>query len=158
MAARHLVERYIPGREIRAGVLDTGDGPRLLPVLEYHVTQEHPIRVRSDKVDVDDTGAVTRRSWDMPSLKTSCPAHLSPETLAEVSAMVLAMHTALGARDYSLYDLRIDGETGKPYLLEACSFWTFAPISIVSRMVVADGLDLETVVRAVFEQAGAAGG
>ena len=148
-----IVEDYIPGREIRAGVLDADGEVRMLPLLEYHMTADHPIRVRADKVDVDETGHVTRRSWDVPSLETSCAPDTAADVAGAIAAMVLKMHAALGARDYSLYDIRVDERTNEPFLLEACSFWTFAPMSIVSRMVVAEGADLEDVTRAVFEQA-----
>ncbi len=150
-----LVETYVPGREIRVGVLDVEGRARVLPALEYHVTPDHPIRVRSDKVDVTADGTVTRQSWDAPSLETSCPARIDPATLAGIEGMVLAMHDILGGRDYSLYDLRLHARTGEPYLLEACSFWTFAPMSVLSRMVAAEGADLAQVAEAVFRQTAA---
>lgn len=150
-----LVETYIPGREIRVGVLDLGGRPRVLPVLEYHVTPDHPIRLSDDKVRVDGTGTVTRESWEKPSLRTSCPADLPSRTLSRVTDMALAMHDTLGARDYSLYDMRLSEDGDRPHLLEACSFWTFAPMSILSRMTGEAGWALEDVARAVFEQAAA---
>lgn len=150
-----LVEGYIPGREIRIGVLDVGSDRRVLPVLEYHVTPEHPIRVRADKVDVDDAGTVTKRSWEVPSLRTSCPADVGPASMSELETMALRMHDALGARDYSLFDIRIETGTNRPYLLEACSFWTFAPMSIISRMLEAAGDDLTAATERVFRHAAA---
>ncbi len=156
--AAALVEAYIPGREIRVGLLEGPSGLRMLPILEYHVTPEHPIRVRADKVDVDESGAVTRRSWDMPSLATSCPAEIGAETMAEIEGMVRRMHEALGARDYSLFDLRLESGTDRPFLLEACSFWTFAPMSVISRMLRAEGTDLEEASAAIFRRAAARDG
>ncbi|UWR21611.1 hypothetical protein [Sulfitobacter sp. S190] len=150
-----LVEQYVPGREIRVGVLDINGEARVLPILEYHVSEAHPIRRREDKVDISEDGSVTRKTWEAPPLETSCPATLGTDLLEQVSACALEMHSALGSRDYSLFDMRIDTASGAPYLLEACSFWTFAPISILSRMVEAAGLDLKDVTRQVFEQAAA---
>lgn len=146
-----LAEAYIPGREVRVGVLDAGEGPRVLPVLEYHVTEDHPIRERADKVAVED-GAVTMASWERPSLDTSLPADLPGPTKDALAEAALAMHAALGCRDYSLYDFRIDGD-GTPWLLEACSFWTFTPISVISRMLAAEGIALEDAAAQVWAQA-----
>ena len=148
-----LAEAYVPGREVRAGVLDDG-ALRLLPVLEYHVTPERPIRLREDKVHVSEAGQVTTRSWDRPSLPTSCPADLPSETLAALERSAFAMHRALGCRDYSLYDFRVDPD-GRPWLLEACIFWTFTPFSIVSRMLAAEGTELERAALSVWSRAAA---
>lgn len=148
-----IIEQFVPGREIRVGVLELDAAPRVLPALEYHVSAAHPIRRREDKVDLDESGAVTRRSWEAPSLDTSCPAPLADPLALEVAEMALKMHDALGCRDYALFDFRVHAETQKPYLLEACSFWTFAPISILSRMVEAAGMDLEETITRLFRQA-----
>ncbi|MEM9795827.1 MAG: D-alanine--D-alanine ligase [Pseudomonadota bacterium] len=148
-----LAEEYIPGREVRVGVIDDGRGPRVLPILEYHVTAERPIRQRADKVDLDEDGAVTMKAWQEPSLDTSCPADLSPNLRAELARFALAMHDALNCRDYSLYDFRIHAGTGAAYLLEACIFWTFTPISVISRMLAAEGTDLETAALRMWRRA-----
>ncbi|KIT17265.1 D-alanine--D-alanine ligase family protein [Jannaschia aquimarina] len=147
-----LVEDYVPGREVRVGVIEDHGAPRVLPILEYHVTPDRPIRERSDKVVVDATGAVTTKSWEQPSLRTSCPAHLAALTRDDLHHAAIAMHAALGARDYSLFDFRID-EAGKPWLLEACIFWTFSQISVITRMLEAEGSDLARTSMAVWANA-----
>merc|ERR1719310_723941 len=60
---------------------------------------------------------------------------LSAATIAKLDAAVVAGHAALASRDYSLFDFRIHEETGEPYIIEACSFWTFTPISAISLML-----------------------
>ncbi len=52
-------------------------------------------------------------------------------------------HVALGCRDYSLYDFRVHTDTNEPHLLEAGLFWFFGKISMISRMILADGQSLE---------------
>ncbi|QUJ77561.1 hypothetical protein KDD17_06195 [Sulfitobacter albidus] len=150
-----LIEAFVPGREVRVGVLELEARPQVLPILEYHVSDAHPIRRREDKVDVDSSGAITKRSWDAPSLETTCPAPLDDALREELSQMALTLHAALGCRDYALFDFRIHADTGTPYLLEACSFWTFAPISILSRMVTAAGMDLEETIARLYTRAAA---
>lgn len=148
---RAMVETYVPGREVRVGVI-ADPVPRVLPVLEYHVTPDHPIRVRADKVATDVAGAVTTASWDRPSLPTTCPARLADVPRAAVERAALAMHDALGARDYSLFDLRIDA-AGRPWLLEACIFWSFARFSVLTRMVEAEGGTLDDAALRLWRQA-----
>jgi D-alanine-D-alanine ligase len=146
-----LAEAYVPGREVRVGVLDGAAGPRVLPILEYHVTEDHPIRLPADKVAVEG-GTVTTAAWERPSLDVSLPADVPDRTQAALEAAALAMHGALGCRDYSLYDFRIDA-AGAPWLLEACSFWTFTPYSVISRMLAAEGRVLEDAALEVWRHA-----
>ncbi|WGH78384.1 D-alanine--D-alanine ligase family protein [Jannaschia ovalis] len=149
-----LAEAFIPGREVRVGVIED-PVPRVLPVLEYHVSDAHPIRERADKVALDEGGAVTMGAWERPSLATTCPAELAPGLHGALAEAALTMHAALGSRDYSLFDFRIHAETGQPYLLEACSFWTFTPVSVISRMLEAEGSDLEAVALRIWARAAA---
>ena len=139
-SASAMAETFIPGREVRVGVI-ADPVPRVLPILEYHVTEDRPVRVRADKVATDARGAVTTGSWDRPSMDTTCPAALPPATRDALHRAALAMHDALGSRDYSLYDFRID-EGGDPWLLEACIFWSFSRFSVLTRMLNAEGGDL----------------
>jgi len=55
-------------------------------------------------------------------------------------------HKALGCRDYSLYDVRIDPQ-GEPYFLEACLYCSFAPKSVIIAMSSGKG----NTQQAVFE-------
>ncbi|WP_298433080.1 hypothetical protein [uncultured Jannaschia sp.] len=152
--ATALIEAYIPGREVRVGVIEDPT-PRVLPILEYHVTPDHPIRERADKVALDETGTVTMGAWEHPTLDTSCPAALAADTHAQLCDAAQTMHAALGGRDYSLFDFRIHADTGVPYLLEACSFWTFTPVSVISRMLAAEGSDLTDAALAMWRRAAA---
>merc|ERR1712151_312596 len=83
-----LCERFIPlGREIRCAVLEQDDGTlELLPCLEYFLTDDHPIRASNDKLVTDSRGV--------------------PTTVTK--QLCVRSHKALGCRDYSLYDVRVD--------------------------------------------------
>ena len=50
-------------------------------------------------------------------------------------------HRALGCRDYSLFDFRID-PSGEPWFLEAGLYCSYAPSSVVATMASAAGVDL----------------
>ena len=143
---RVLVERFVElGREVRCGVLETDsaeDGLRCLPLEEYAVDPvSKPIRPHADKLARDpggDLGLVaktTDRAWIVPT-----PDPVDPVTQAVWDAARTA-HRALGCRDYSLFDFRIDPE-GRPWFLEAGLYCSFARTSVVAVMAEADGIPL----------------
>lgn len=139
-----LVEDYIPGRELRVGVLERGGKLCVLPMIEYLVTEEHPIRTVRDKLELQSDGMPGKQP-EKPAAKPMCPANVTPELFEKLADAAKHAHVALGCRDYSLYDFRVHAETNEPYLLEAGLFWSFGKISMISRMLLANGECLEDV-------------
>ncbi|MDY6805474.1 MAG: D-alanine--D-alanine ligase [Cyanobacteriota bacterium] len=139
-----LVEDYIPGRELRVGVVERGGKLSVLPAIEYLVSQEHPIRTVDDKLELTSEGMPSSQP-KKPAAKVVCPADVEPELFEKLASAAKRSHIALGSRDYSLYDFRVHAETNEPYLLEAGLFWSFGKISMISRMLEADGQSLEDV-------------
>ncbi|MGF1491266.1 MAG: D-alanine--D-alanine ligase [Microcoleaceae cyanobacterium] len=139
-----LVEDYIPGREIRVGVLERAGELQVLPMAEYLFPGDNPIRTVSDKLELRADGTPIQQCRETKG-KTACPAQVTPELSEKLSTAAKQAHIALGCRDFSLYDFRVHAETGEPYLLEAGLFWCFGRISIISHMLTADGQNLEEV-------------
>jgi len=139
-----LCERYIPlGREVRCAVLENKDGSlELLPCLEYFLNESNPIRASKDKLVTDERG--------VPITVTTggrkCPADIDETLRGKLEHLCVQSHRALGCKDYSLYDVRIDPE-GEPYFLEACLYCSFAPKSVIIAMSVGGG----NTQQAVFE-------
>ena len=114
-----LCEAFVPpGREIRFAVLETGEvdangTPKLvaLPGVEYFMSEEKPIRTSNDKLTADKSGKLT---FSKPA--RACPANIDPTLQAKLVDAATKAHFALGCRDYSLYDFRIDPE-GNPFFL-----------------------------------------
>ncbi len=135
-----LVERYIEaGREVRCGVVEQGGSLRALPLEEYRVDAgSHPIRVRADKLqrgqgDTLVLGAKKpRESWIVER---------GDPVTAKVQTAAIACHRALGMRQYSLFDFRID-PAGTPWFLEAGPYCSFSPDSVIVKMMEADGVSL----------------
>merc|ERR1712151_97689 len=71
---------------------------------------------------------------------------VSTELQREVEAMVRAAHEALGCRGYSIFDIRVDRVSGRPFIIECCAFWSFSPISILSGMLQSAGIDYKRVI------------
>ena len=92
----YIVEQFIRGRELTVGVLDQGDGPFPLPVIEIEVDPDRAFDYEGKYL-----GQGTREI---------CPAVI-PEALAqEAQQAALAAHLALGCEGYSRSDFVAAGE------------------------------------------------
>ena len=147
-----LVEDYIPGRELRVGVIERGDHLYVPSMIEYLFPEDYTIRTIHDKLDLQADGTPQKQP-EQPTAKPQCPAQVTPELREKLADAAKKAHIALGCRDYSLFDFRVHEETGEPYLLEAGLFWSFGEISMISRMLLADGEVLEDVVSEVWRSA-----
>lgn len=110
-----LVEEYIDGREIHCAIL--GDKP--LPLYEMQFkggTDEHgkPLpRIITYRAKWDPY------SRDHHSVEGVCPVpDLEPETVKNIEDVALRAYRALNCRDYARVDMRLDPQTGEPYILE----------------------------------------
>lgn len=145
-----VVEEYIPGREIRVGVVEIDGKPHALMPMEYHVSEERPIRTLRDKLDVSDDGDISESRWEQPTIPSTCPAEVEPKIYQKMSHAALALHGSLSSRDFSLYDFRVNSD-GDAFLLESCPFWSFSSRSILSMMIKADSsLDLDGIIRSIW--------
>jgi len=144
-----LCERFVElGREVRVSVLECEDGSlEMLPVLEYFLTEEHPIRAANDKL-VTDTRGVPKT---VTSGNRQCPAEVDEKLMAKLKDLCVRSHKALGCRDYSLYDVRVD-PNGEPYFLEACLYCSFAPKSVIVGMCVAKDISHQKVFERMVER------
>ncbi len=151
-----LVEEYVElGREVRCGVLEV-DGELVgLPLEEYAVDREtKPVRGYADKLRRDD-GAEGATGGLALVAKTADHAWIvdpADPLTARVHEAAYAAHRALGCRDYSLFDFRIDAD-GAPWFLEAGPYCSYARTSVVAVMAAAAGTTLPDLFRAGIDQA-----
>ncbi len=138
-----LVERYIPlGREVRCGVVDLDAGLTCLPLEEYRVdSRTKPIRDEADKLarDADGELGLVAKGADYAGI-----VDVDDPVTAAVWEAARRCHVALGCRQYSLFDFRVDPD-GTPWFLEASLYWSFARQSVLSAMAAASGLALADV-------------
>lgn len=148
---RVLVEDYVElGREVRCGVLARGDELVCLPLEEYAVdSATNPIRGYADKLGRGGGGDLELRAKNTASAWTVDTA--DPLT-ARVHAAARACHTALGCRDHSLFDFRVD-PSGRPWFLEAGLYCSFARQSVITMMAAAAGIGLDDLFATAVEQA-----
>lgn len=146
-----LVEKFIElGREVRCGIIVKAGELVCLPLEEYALNAETmPIRSYADKLKQNDDGSLgyaakdSTKSW---IVDTSDPA------TERVWDMARKCHIALGCRDYSLFDFRIDPQ-GKPWFLEAGLYCSFAQKSVLSAMTKASGTSLDTFFESMLQNA-----
>ncbi|WP_428391129.1 D-alanine--D-alanine ligase family protein [Lichenicoccus sp.] len=146
-----IVEDYIElGREVRCGVLERNGARHCLPLEEYFVdTAERPIRQRSDKLKRDAHGMLSlaakapRESWIVDD---------DDPIVATVHAAARRCHVALGCRQYSLFDFRVD-RAGRVWFLEAGLYCSFSPQSVITTMAAAAGIGLRQLFDSVVAEA-----
>lgn len=145
-----LCERYIPlGREIRCAVLEQADGSlELLPCLEYFLTEKSPIRGAGDKLVTDSRGVPVT----VTTGGRKCPADVDDVLRAKLEHLCVQSHRALGCRDYSLYDVRVDPQ-GNPFFLEACLYCSFAPKSVIVGMCGGRGQEQQEIFEMLVNRA-----
>jgi D-alanine-D-alanine ligase len=108
-----LIEEFLPGREFTVAILGTGRAARALPVVEIRF-EALPAGARPIY------GFEAKWIWDTvekPLEIYECPARLSAALEAAVVGEALAAHQALGCRDWSRVDVRLDAE-GAPHVME----------------------------------------
>jgi D-alanine-D-alanine ligase len=130
---RVIVDEYIAGREVRVACIEEADGSlTVLPKLEYFLDD---IRTSAHKLGTDKSGRLSKTAIQDAKRDgdRACPADLSPELHARMDSMIIAAHKAMKCRHYSLFDLRIDVDE-QPYILEACFFCSFSPLSVIPSM------------------------
>lgn len=139
--ATALVERFIAGDEVAVPVLDLGEGPRALPV----------VQIRADGGVYDYSARYTAGTTAF-----EVPARLPAPLLAECGRVAVAAHEALGLRDLSRSDLIVDAE-GTVWFLEVNVAPGFTETSTVPLAIAAEGLDLGKVCAGLVAAATARG-
>jgi D-alanine-D-alanine ligase len=108
-----LVEEFLPGREFTVAIMGNGRAARALPVVEILFDA-----LPSGALPI--YGYEAKWVWDRPEQPLeiyACPARISKELEAAVVGEALAAHHALGCRDWSRVDVRLDAD-GAPHVLE----------------------------------------
>ena len=108
-----LIEEFLTGREFTVAILGNGAEARALPVVEINFDE-----LPAGAVPI--YGYEAKWVWDQPENPLeiySCPATLDPALESAIVGEALAAHRALGCRDWSRVDVRLDSD-GAPHVLE----------------------------------------
>ena len=108
-----LVEAFLPGREFTVALLGNGADTRVLPVVEI-IFDGLPAGA------LPIYGYEAKWLWDTterPLRVFDCPATLEPTLRGVIERVALDAHRALGCRDWSRVDVRLDA-SGTPNVIE----------------------------------------
>jgi D-alanine-D-alanine ligase len=108
-----LAEAFLPGEEFTVAVLGNGSETQALPIVRYRFTElpEGALPIM---------GYEAKWVWDTPEAELDlleCPAEVPDEVAAGVRDTAIAAYRALGCRDWSRVDLRLDAH-GTPHVIE----------------------------------------
>ncbi len=124
-----IVERYIPGREITAAILEG----RALPLVEI----------------VPEGGFYNYRcKYTKGASKYIVPAALPPDTAAKVQDYAVKAFEALDCRDYARVDFRLT-PSGDPFCLELNTLPGMTELSLVPMAARAAGISFEDLVERI---------
>jgi D-alanine-D-alanine ligase len=132
-----LVEQFVTGTNVAVSIVDTGDGPQTLPIVE--------IVPRDGVYDYAARYTAGLTTWHVP-------ARLAPEVAERVSEMALSAYKALGLRDLSRIDVIVT-EDGEPHVLGCNVSPGLTETSLLPLAVQAAGVDLGTVLSALVARA-----
>ena len=132
-----LMEQQVVGTEVAVSILDTGDGPVALPIVEIVAPN-----------GIYDYAA----RYTAGTTEFFVPARIDANATAWTADAALAMHAALGLRDWSRIDFIVDG-SGMPWFLEANVSPGMTETSLFPQSLQAAGLDLGASVLALAENA-----
>ncbi len=130
-------EKYIPGREITAAVLERDEGPEVLPLVE--------LRPKRDFFD-------WVAKYTPGECEILCPAPLSPEEEGRVKEVAKGAYLLLGCRDFARVDIRLS-EDGVPYLLEVNTLPGMTELSLFPRAAAAAGIPYDDLVDLLLRRA-----
>ncbi len=126
-----LVEEFIKGRELTAGIIDNV----VLPVLE--IKPKHELYDYECKY----TSGMT---------EYFVPADISPETSSAVQALTLKSFQALGCKSYGRADFRLT-ESGDLYCLEMNTLPGMTATSLVPKMAKAAGISFTQLIEKIVK-------
>ncbi len=125
-----FVERFIPGKEITAGILRIDGVDRALPLIELR-----PHREFYDYI----------AKYTPGECEFIIPAELDAETTARVQELALHAHRALGCFGFSRVDLRLTPQN-EPYLLEVNTLPGMTDTSDLPKAAAAMGIAFDDLV------------
>ena len=108
-----LLEEFLPGLEFTCGVIGNGRDARVLPIvgMRFDALPEGALPIY---------GFEAKWIWDTPDRPLQmfeCPASIDESLRSAIEEVTLRAYGALGCRDWSRVDVRLDG-AGVPHIVE----------------------------------------
>jgi len=136
---RVLLERHVSGRDLAVSVVEGGNGPTPLPVVEA-------VPRGDDFYDFEARYEIGRTDF-------VCPADLSEEHTARAHALAVAVYRLFGFYGFGRVDLMLDESDGELYVLEANAIPGLTETSLLPQSAEAAGVDFDALVGRILELA-----
>lgn len=109
-----VVEEYIDGREIHVTVIGNGKKATVLPYSELLFVGEY-----QDNWNVYSYNAKwAENTWEYWNVPVVSPAKVNKILDMRIERAVMAAYRAFGCRDITRFDLRVDEQANKPYIVD----------------------------------------
>ena len=108
-----LIEAFLTGDEFTVAVMGNGDAAHCLPLIRYRFSA-----LPGNALPI--MGIEAKWLWDQPGADFTileCPAEIDAGLRIQIESTALAAYRALGCRDWSRVDVRLD-ESGSSHILE----------------------------------------
>lgn len=131
-----LLERYVAGRELAVSVLDEGDEPVALPIVEAVPEQE-------DFYDFESRYEIGRTRFQ-------CPAKLDAAVEARAQEVAVAAYRLLGCRGFARVDLMLERLSGELFVLEVNPIPGLTETSLLPQAAEAAGISFDSLIERIL--------
>jgi D-alanine-D-alanine ligase len=138
--AKVLLERYVKGRDLAVSILDGGDGPVALPVVEAV-----PTGGEDDFYDF-------QARYEIGRTEFTCPAELPDGVTERAQELALRTYELLGCYGFGRVDLMLD-EDGELFVLEANPIPGLTETSLLPQAAEAAGIGFDDLVGRILASA-----
>ena len=141
-----LIERYVRGRDLAVSVIDGGEHPLALPVVEA-VPREEDFYDYESRYEIGMTTFV-------------CPAELPADTTARVQELAVEVYELLGCRGVARVDLMLAADSAEPWVLETNVIPGMTETSLLPQAADAAGIGFDELIERMLagDASGVAGG
>jgi D-alanine-D-alanine ligase len=134
-----LLERCVAGRDLAVSVIDDGDGPQALPIVEA-------VPVQEEFYDFE-------ARYEFGRTRFSCPAPLGDEVAADAVGLALSAFELLGLEGFARVDLMLERSSEELYVLEADVIPGLTDTSLLPQAADAAGLGFDELVQQLLDAA-----
>lgn len=134
-----LLERHVHGRELAISILEDGDGPRALPIVEAVPEEENFYDFES--------------RYEIGRTRFVCPAELDPALAQKAQAIALDAFGLLGCSAFARVDLMLDVATSELYVLEVNPIPGLTETSLLPQAADAAGIGFDDLIARILASA-----
>jgi D-alanine-D-alanine ligase len=137
--ARVLLERHVRGRDLAVSIVEGGDGPEALPIVEAVPRDE-------DFYDFEARYEIGRTEF-------VCPADVPSAVTRRAQQLALDVYRLLGLYGFARVDLMLEEDTDALFVLEANAIPGLTDTSLLPQAAEAAGIGFDELVERILELA-----